>query len=169
MPPNNTRSWLTLANYQKKIHNSFLSVPWSLAKNSLCLQKLDRKIKYDQNLVQGLFFHAFEIGLADETDEDLAMSAKSKRANQFNQRKTAKPSTTITITITKSSKEEVGASGANEGKQHGYSKIKSGRVTKTGWMHVSFLRREILKRLDTTSCQKQLRWWRNWRIAYRKR
>ena len=65
-----------------------------------------RTARYDEALVQGLFLHALETGLADETiraknrpllknisvaDEDLieamsqAMSAESKRANRFNQ------------------------------------------------------------------------------------
>ncbi|CAB3983154.1 Transposon Ty3-G Gag-Pol poly [Paramuricea clavata] len=66
----------------------------------------DTKIKYDEGLVQGLFLHALETGLADETirakmrpllknesvaDEELievmssAMAAESERATTFNQ------------------------------------------------------------------------------------
>ena len=66
----------------------------------------DTKIKYDEGLVQGLFLHALETGLADETirakmrpllknesvaDEELievmssAMAAESERATKFNQ------------------------------------------------------------------------------------
>ena len=88
-------------------------------------QESDSKIKYDEELVQGLFLHAVETGLADETirakirpllknpsvaDEDLieamslAMSAESERANKFTQGKSIRPSTKIP-------KVEVGASG----------------------------------------------------------
>ncbi|CAB4022110.1 Hypothetical predicted protein [Paramuricea clavata] len=88
-------------------------------------QESDSKIKYDEELVQGLFLHAVETGLADETirakirpllknpsvaDEDLieamslAMSAESERANKFTQGKPVRPSTKI-------SKVEAGASG----------------------------------------------------------
>ncbi len=88
-------------------------------------QESDSKIKYDEELVQGLFLHAVETGLADETirakirpllkdptvaDEDLieamslAMSAESERANKFTQGKPARPSTKV-------SKVDAGSSG----------------------------------------------------------
>lgn len=75
-------------------------------------QESDSPIKYDEALVQGLFLHALETGLADETirakirpllkntsvaDEDLievmslAMSAESERANKFNQGARSRP------------------------------------------------------------------------------
>jgi hypothetical protein len=72
----------------------------------LASKESDTKIKYDEGLVQGLFLHALETGLADETirakmrpllknesvaDEELievmssAMAAESERATKFNQ------------------------------------------------------------------------------------
>ncbi|CAB4029340.1 Hypothetical predicted protein [Paramuricea clavata] len=85
----------------------------------------DTKIKYDEGLVQGLFLHALETGLADETiwakmrpllknesvaDEELievmssAMAAESERAKKFNQVGRAKSSlkvSTKTCRVTK--------------------------------------------------------------------
>ena len=79
-------------------------------------QESDSKIKYDEELVQGLFLHGVETRLADATirakirpllrnpsvaDEDLieamslAMSAESERANKFTQGKPVRPSTKI--------------------------------------------------------------------------
>ena len=86
----------------------------------------DSKINYDEELVQGLFRHAVETGIADKTirakirpllkntsvaDEDLietmslAMSAESERANKFTQGKSVKQS------VTKVSKLEAEVSG----------------------------------------------------------
>ena len=91
-------------------------------------QELDSKNKYDEELVQGLFLHAVETGIADEitlikntsvADEDLietmslAMSAESERANKFTQGKSVKQS------ITKVSKLEAEASGEPKGNSQG--------------------------------------------------
>ena len=97
-------------------------------------QESDSKIKYDEELVQGLFLHAVETGIADETirakirpllkntsvaDEDLietmslAMSAESERANKFTQGKSVKQS------VTKVSKLEAEVSGESKGNSQG--------------------------------------------------
>lgn len=106
-------------------------------------QESDSKIKYDEELVQGLFLHAVETGLADETirakirpllknpsvaDEDLieamslAMSAESERANKFTQGKPVRPSTKI-------SKVEAGASG--EPKENNSSNQRENQILAT--------------------------------------
>ena len=97
-------------------------------------QESDSKIKYDEELVQELFPHAVETGIADETirakvrpllkntsvaDEDLtetmslAMHAESERANKFTQGKSVKQS------ITKESKLEAEANGEPKGNSQG--------------------------------------------------
>ena len=97
-------------------------------------QESDSKIKYDEKLVQGLFLHAVETGIADETirakirpllkntsvaDEDLietmslAMSAESERANKFTPGKSVKQS------VTKVSKLEAEVNGESKGNSQG--------------------------------------------------
>ena len=79
-------------------------------------KEADSKIKYDEQLLQGLFLHALEIGLLDETirakmrpllkndqvaDEELievmsaAMAAESERATKFNLTRRGKPTSKI--------------------------------------------------------------------------
>lgn len=106
-------------------------------------QESDSKIKYDGELVQGLFLHAVETGLADETirakirpllkntsvaDEDLieamslAMSAESERANKFSQGRPTRPSTKV-------SKVDVGSS--SESKETNQSNPQDNQILAT--------------------------------------
>ena len=84
----------------------------------LASKESESKIKYDEELVQGLFFYALETGLADETiqakirpllknasaaDEELievmsqAMSAETERTNKFNLLGRTKLATKVSI------------------------------------------------------------------------
>ena len=96
----------------------------------------DTKIKYDEGLVQGLFLHALETGLADETirakmrpllknesvaDEELievmssAMAAESERATKFNQVGRVKSSPKISKIETGAPPRPAGSPNAHDG------------------------------------------------------